>query len=277
MSWARRSFPNGVIAIFDEPNRTGDVLDFDAPRNAPAKFPADYLDKLYFHSAIDLFEVLAAQTVSINHPAVTAGGAISGAEANTIFRWGGEDADHLLIDLAAYDLEREPMVLAAVGSNIVWGGMPVQAETDGRARYVTVYSTSTEVRLFETASRTSNALPAVSIDYEVLVLAPRRDGIGNDLRSFDPSTGDYRMGFDRFSSLRRFLQVAPGGSPFGLALGRTIDRNNGAKRCWRPDGTSYDPVPPYRVRVTPGTGAYGSLLTYGGSFTGSEAVEVQAP
>lgn len=279
MSWARREFPaQGVVAIFDEPNQTGEVWGFNAPRNAPAKFPEQHLDKVYYHSNLDLLEVAASASVTINHPQV---GAASGSSSTTgqdlIFGWGGAEADHLLLDISGLVLTREPWVLVAAGDNILWPGAPVQTASGGRARYVTAYSTLTQVRVFETASRTSNPLPAAAITYSVLVFTDPPAAITNKLKSFDPVTGEYQMGFGRFSSLFRYLQVAPGGSPLGLSTGRNIDLDKGAPRFARPDGTTYDPVPPLRVTITGGTGAYGPAINYGGTFAGSEAVQVQAP
>lgn len=277
MSWARRRFPaEGIVAIFDEPNQTGDVHDIDAARNAPAKTPADHLDKIYFHSALDYLEVLASATVTINHAAVSAGAGVSGsAGQDTVFQWGGVTADHLLLDLTAHGLAEEPFVVVATADQIIWPGMPVQTESGGRARYATAYSTTTAVRLWETASRTSNALSAASIEYTVLAFRKPSGDLNDILQAFDPDTGEFQMGRGRFSSLRRYLQIAPGGSPLGLTIGRTIDLNNGAMRAVEPDGTAYDPVPAVGVRVLPGTGAYGSSIAYGGSFTNTGGIEVQ--
>lgn len=280
MSWARREFPAaGIIAMFDEPNQIGDVLDLDAPRNAPAKNPTAHLDKIYFHSALDLLEVATAATVTINHPSVAAGTGPSGdSETNTVFQWGGVTNDYLLLNIASLGLSAAPFVLVATGDNIIWPGMPVQALSGGRSRWVTVYATTTQVRLFETASRTGVSIPAISLPYTVLVFRDPPGDLTEDLKSFDPDTGDYQMGFGRFSSLRHYLQVAPGGSPFWLADGRTIDLKNGAPRALRGDGTFFDPVPSgARSRITPGTGTYGSSMAYDGSFTGSPGVLVQAP
>lgn len=280
MSWCRRKFPaQGVVAIFDEPNQDGDVLDFDAPRNAPAKYPEDHLDKIFFHSGLNLLEVAAEAMVTINHASVAAGGSISGnASQSVVFSWAGAVADNLLLDISDLGLSEAPLVLVSQGDNVIWPGMPVQTDTGGRARYVTAYSTDTEVRLWESASKTASTLAAVSIDYNVIVLRPPPGDLNDLLDAFDETTGEYVMGMGRFSSLRRYLQIAPGGSPVGVPLGRTIDLDDGAPRAVRADGTYFDPVPPgATVTISPGTGAAGSSIDYSGSYAGSDTLEVQAP
>lgn len=279
MTFAFRAFPaSGIVAIFDEPSETGSPEDINAARNAPALNPEDHLDKIYFHSALDLAEVLTFDVVTVSHDQVAAGSGVSGnAGQDTVFQWGGVTDDNLLLDLTAYGLSVAPFALVATSDNILWPGMPVQTASGGRARYATAYTTPTAVRLWETASRTSSTLAAADIDYTVLVFAEPPGDADDVLVGFDPDTGDFKMGRGRFSSLKRYLQVAPGGSPLSLATGRTVDLNNGAPRAVEPDGTTYDPVPAVGVRIEPGTGSYGSSIAYGGSFTGSAAVEVQAP
>lgn len=280
MGVAFRAFPStGAVAIFDEPNTTGDVHDIDAARNAPAKTPASHLDKIYFHSALDLLEVAAAAVVTLNHAAVSAGSGVSSTtEGSAVFSWAGAVATHTLLDLTSLGLSKEPFILVAAGGNVLWPGLPVQTESGGRARYCTAYSTTTAVTLWESASRTASTLSAISIDYTVLVFRDPPGDVNDLLMAFDADTGDFQMGLGRFSSLRRYLQIAPGGSPVGLSLGRTIDLSNGAPRGVRPDGTTFDPVPVgATARVSPGTGAYGGSLAYGGSYTGGGAIQVQAP
>lgn len=277
MSIAFRMFANGTVAIFEEPNTTGDPFDIDAPRNAPAKTPASHLGALYYHSTLDLLEVLAAATVNVNHAAVPAAGAPPGVGLNTIFAWAGATANHLLMDLTAYNLTREPFCIVAVGSKALIPGMPVQTFSDGRARYATVYSTTTQVRLWETASKTSSILPATTLAYQILVFRDPPGPLTNLLWSYNETTGAFTMGQGQFDSSKRYLQVAPGGSPLSLSLGRTIDLKNGAPRFIQPDGTVINPVPAVTAYVTPGTNVPGASMAYNGSFVDQGSVQVQAP
>ncbi|WP_297105122.1 hypothetical protein [uncultured Devosia sp.] len=271
----------GRCALYDENGSTGDFNDPNSARNAPLNSPASHLDKVYFHSDFDYMEVSHGPTaVTVNHAALSIGAAPPGQ----IFPFGYTTAaaDHLLL---THSLGYPPLALVIYDGNVCWPGMPVQADAGGGARFVTAYVTNTELRLYEFASVGSGGLPAVSREYTVLVFRAPPAPSGDVLLDFDPATGVVQMGLGKFDSSRRYLQVVPGGSPFGLSLGRTIDLNNGAPRAVRPDGTSYDPVPS-GLQLGLGRGAmgiadygyvYGASMAYGGSFTGSGSVQVQAP
>lgn len=277
--WCFRKFPvQGVIAIYDEAEGGGEIDDFDAPRNAPAKSPEQHLDKVYWHSHFDLLEVLVSREVAVNHASIAIGTGVGGT--NQTFNWNATAVHNLLIDLTPYGLTREPFALAAIDNNIIWPGMPVQIDLagSGRGRYGTIYTTTTGVYLYENSSRSGTVMPAATLTYDVIVFKDPRGDENDQLKSFDPDTGEYQMGRGRFSSLRSYLQVAPGGSPLGFSLGRTIDLKNGSPRAVRPDGTVFDPIPStIRVTVSPGTGAYGPFIAYDGTFTGEGAVQVQTP
>lgn len=277
LAW--REFPTGEAALFREADGGGDYRDLDAPRNAPAKTPEAHLDKLFFHSQLDLLEVQLVASVTISHAAITAAAAPSGSTSQSQrFVWGGFTDDHLLVDLTALGLSREPICMVAADGRMISGVQPVQTGTLGRARYASVYSTTTEVRLYEEASRANTDLPAVDITYTVWVLRDPPGPVGNTLRQFDPETGETVLGFERFGSLRRYVQVALGGSPLALLKGRGLDLDCGAPRFLRAGTTPYEPVPVgFALTIIPGTGSFGAALAYAGSFVGSGDVEVQAP
>lgn len=264
---------DGVFAIFDEATDVGDVLDIDAARNAPAKTPASHLAKLYFHSSLDMLEVFTEGTTGISHAATSAGTTATGA--NKAWEWNTASADHLL---ATHNLGYEPLAMVAYDDNILWPGMPVQTNGVGGGRYVSFYVTTTQLRLREWSSSGSSGLSSTSLDYDYLIFRAPRTASGSELAGYNATTGILQLAFDRFNSGRKYLQIASGGSPFGLSLGKTIDLDNGAIRAVRPDGTTYEPVPAdLACRVQPGTGTFGSAMGYGGSFTGDGAIQVQAP
>jgi hypothetical protein len=271
-----RKFPAaGVVALFEEPNTSGAIDDINAGRNAPALHPEDHLDLVHFHSGLDYLEVAASATVPFAHASVGSTGGSTGQ--NIVYGWAGTVADNVLLDITALGLSREPFCIVAAGGNILWPGIPVQTDTGGRNRYCTAYSTTTAVRLWESATKTSSSLAGVTIDYDVLVFRDPPAALNSLLEAFDPDTGAYALGFDRFRSDRRYLQLA-NSSPLNLATDRNIDLKNGAQRAIRADGTAFDLVPEgARAIVSPGTGSYGGLITYDGSFTGSPSVQVEAP
>jgi hypothetical protein len=280
MTLAWREFPTGEVALFREPNSSGSDHDINAARNAPAKTPASHLSSIFFHSGLDLLEVAHVATVTVNHAAVSSSSGIGGSNAgqSQAFKWGTSTADHLLVDLTSWGLTKEPICLVAANGSILSGAQPVQTDTAGRGRYVTAYSETTGIYLFEEASQAGSSLAATSIDYTVWVLREPPGAVGDKLREFDPDTGEVTLGYGRFASLRRYAQVSVGGSPFALRKGRSIDLDCGAPRFLRAGLSNFEPVPSaLTLTILPGTGAYGSSLAYAGSFAGSGALQVKAP
>lgn len=264
------------MALFIEADGGGDPLDINSARNAPALDPASHLDKIYFHSGLDNFEVVDTDTVTVSHAQVNATSPATGVFV--AFGWSAASADHLLL---SHSLGYEPFALVAQGDNILWPGMPVQVDASGGGRYVTPYVTTTGVYIYEWASIGSANLAAEDIDYTVIIFKNPPDPSGNELFKFDPDTGIVTMAFNRFDTSRKYLSVVSGGTPFGLAVGRTIDLKNGAPRAVRPDGTTFDPVPATMAARVQGTfqpaPAYGASMAYDGTFTGGDTVEVQTP
>lgn len=274
---AFRMFPSsGIGALYREADGGGDIRDINAPRNRPALHPEDWLDHVYLHSALDNLEVEADEVVAVSHAQVNAGSVPAGQ--TVYFGWAAAAADHLLL---THDQGEVPFALVAHGDNIIWPGMPVQTDASGGARYVSVYCTTTGVYLHEWASIGSANLAATSLDYRVLLFTRPPDRSSDKLFEFDPTTGKTTFGRGGFDSSRRYLQIVDGGTPFGLARGRTIDLNNGAPAAWRPDGTVFAPVP-----STLKTGllatfmtstVFGAAMNYGGAYAGPVSIEVQAP
>lgn len=270
----------GRCALYDEPVNTGDFDNPNSARNAPLNNPAANLASIYFHSDFNYLEVIASPVVTINHAAIPAVAPVPGATIN--FGWTGATANHLLY---THGLGYIPKVLAVVGNNTVWPGMPVQV-SGGATRFVSIYATATEVRMIEFSAASSITLPALSLDYSLLVMSDPPTPTGSILMDFDPTTGIVEMGREKFSSDRSYLQVVPGGSPFAISYGgKTIDLHNGAMRAFRPDGTVFDPVPSGLALgltqldlfgVSYGI-SYGSSMGYGASATAPGNIQVQAP
>lgn len=287
---AFRVFPEaGVVALFDEAPGEGDPTSILSLRNRPALEPENWLTHVYFHTSLDNMEVAASQFVTIHHaevPVATAGDsgpAIAPANGNYDFDAGAVDHEVL-----THDLGYPPLALVAVGGNLISPGYPVQVPLtpDGSGRFVSLYVTTTKVFIREFRSRGAAPLAAISLNYEVIVFRAAPAPSGDKAMEFDPVTGRLTLAQNRFDSSRAYLQVVPGGTPFGLITGRSMDAGGGGYRVIRADGTWFDPVPStaqQAVRVT-GTAfvddtgwSYGPASTYDGDFTGSETIEVQVP
>lgn len=270
----------GRCALYDEPTTSGDPQDPNSARNSPLNSPVSNLQFVYFHSDFNYMEVShGPTTVAVAHASVPVGGtSFPESGASIAFGWKATSANHVLL---THSLGYIPHAMVVVAGNVLWPGMPVQVASDGGSRYVSAYCTTTQVVLYEWASSGATTLPATSLNYTVLVFRNPPAPTGNILIDFDPVTGDVEMGRGQFDSSRRYLQVVPGGSPFGIAYGRTIDLNNGAPRAVRPDGTVFNPVPTtLRLGLTRLQGyptVYGASMAYGGSFTGPTQILVQAP
>lgn len=273
----------GRFALYDEAPGGGEVTNPNSQRNRPLNNPAAWLPNIYFHSDFNYLEVaFGPSSVTVNHASVPVTSAPEGATIE--FGWNNNaNVDRLLF---THNLGYAPLSMVALGQNVIWPGMPVQFQGDGGARFASIYSTSTEIRMKEFGTTGQNPLAAASLTYMVLVFANPSTPTGNVLFDFSPATGIIEMGRGSFRSDRRYLQVVPGGTPFGISYGgRSIDLANGAVRAVRPDGTTYDPVPnTLRVALTRqgfnGTSwgqIFGGSMNYTGSYSGPSSVSVQAP
>lgn len=272
----------GRVALYDEAPGGGDFDNPNSMRNRPLNDPKNWLSHIYFHSDFNYLEVVQGPTVvTVNHPSVAAIPAPPGATVNS--GWASSVADHALL---THGLGYPPIVFVAQGNNIIWPGMPVQVDGIGGMRCATVYVTNTQVRLFETAAVGNSALVATNINYTVIVIKDPPAPSGSILFDFEPITGIVRMGREKFNSLRRYMQVVSGGTPFGISYGgRTIDLKNGAPRSVRPDGTAFDPILSALAIAIARIGlngtnwgtTFGGSMAYNGSYTGPGSIQVQAP
>jgi len=272
----------GRVALYEEAPGGGDPQDPNSAMNAPLNNPVTWFANLYFHSDFNYMEVShGPATVNVSHPSVSTIPSIGGTIS---FGWGSAIADHALY---AHGLGYAPLALVALGNNILWPGMPVQVQGDGGMRFCTIYTDATHVRMYEFASVGSANLGAVSLDYTLLVFRDPPAPTGNILFDFEPVAGTIQMGLNKFNSIRRYLQVVAGGSPFGISQGgRTIGLSNGSPRAFRPDGSYYEPIPANTrsalsrtdLRGTNWGSVYGNDMAYNGSFSGPpSSIQVQAP
>lgn len=270
----------GRCALYNEPVLTGDPQNPNSARNAPLNSAVANWQNIYFHSDFNYMGVShGPTTVSVSHAAVAAGGAtVPEAGASITFGWAATSADHLVL---THNLGYIPNAMVVVNGNVLWPGMPVQVASDGGSRYVSAYCTTTQVRLYEWASSGATTLPAINLSYTVIVFETPPAASGTFLMDFNPTSGIVQMGRGKFNSGKRYLQVVSGGTPFGIAYGRTIDLANGAPRAVRPDGVAYNPVPASLtlglVKYPGYPITYGASMAYNGSFAGPQQIQVQAP
>lgn len=260
-----RGFPNGVIACYTEPNSVGDIQDFDAPRNAPAKYPGQYLAHIDWH--IDFFQYELAFPVAgtwVTHPT------IAGSEKF----WGPSDqywmgnptyvsaigyrvpgqtviTDHILVN---HNLGYAPLAFVAWDNAMIMPGVTVQIESDGRSRFISLFVTGSVLGIREVATSSLSALPAVSRYYQSLIFKTTEAQAGRAL--FGREGANVVLGRGKVDTSKSYLRRVGGAeTPFDLDRGPTIDVSHG------------------RTRVVTG----GNVLTelgYGGSFSGPAYVAV---
>lgn len=266
---------NGDCALFDEAPGGGAFDDVNSLRNRPLNDPTNWLANLYFHSQLDNLEVAFDQTTSVTHASVPA--ASTGGDQVTMqsgVKFNAASSDNLLVQ---HNLGYIPDCLVARGNNALWPGFPVQVSSGGRGRYAVVYATTTQIRLYTWASASvSSSLSSTTLAYRTLVFRKPPAAAGNVV--IDVEGGHVQMGRGRFDSERAYLQVVPGGTPFGLFTARPGDLANGAPRIYRPDGTSFDPVPSdMKGRLVTATSFGSAAMNYDGSYAAPASIAVQAP
>ncbi len=280
--WALMTDPaTGRVALFNQNGAVGDQGDPNSTRNLPLNNPGTYLDKIKFHSDLDFLEVAFAGSGPLTHTSIAGIAAAPGLAAAYGTNAGSDD--QLLL---THSLGYVPFALVAVGSNILWPGMPVQNVSDGGARYASANVDTMTLNIHTQATIGATTLPSATLTYSWLVFKDPPAAAGHILIDFDPTTGITTLGLGKISTDKPYLQVVAGGSPLGFSLGRTIDLNNGAPQAWRPDGTTFAPVPSglkaYYPSVTYdgvdlGGETLGGSMAYAGSYTGPSSVQVQAP
>lgn len=245
----------GRVALYEETPGGGDVTDPNSNRNRPINDPLTWLEYVKFHPDFDYYQVHSGPTtVAINHSAVAGVSGVSVGVSGLVTRTGNfYSTTHTLV---THNLGYIPKYMVVQGGRIVAPGTLLSL-TAGQNRNVTPYATTTTINLYETAGVGATTLPALSLNYDVIVFRqPVADSPYE--RDFDPVTGRMILGFGKFDSEYKVLRsVGSAGStsPFDISLGPTIDIRNGAVKIVLADGTTL------------------TEPNYTGSFTGSPSIQ----
>lgn len=254
------------MAGFVEADGGGAVLDFDAPRNAPAKSPGLHADKVLWHSLAFQYELVADPVdVTVSHPAMSGTSTRLGVPPSSLYSgsvyidvFGAVGAtNHTLV---THNLGYVPLAFVAYQGRMLTAGTIVQQGGNGQQRWVSAYATASIIGLREsriTSSLVGNdTLAAASRTYTVLIF--KETAIDPDLPLFGKVGGRIVGARGRLDTDKRYLRrTGAGDSPFDIDLDRVIDLGGG------------------RVRVTTG----GNVVTeagYTGSYAGGAFVPVGA-
>lgn len=228
-----RGFPaQGVVACYDETPGGGDIEDFDAPRNAPAKFPEQYLDRVIWHSALSQYEVaLGPISVPVTHTAFagsTQTFSIIGDATVQLNVFGAQRTSD--INLGAHGASGVPKIMLALSGRIIPEGFLVQNDgSTGVSRFVAPWADSTNTYIRELAVSSNSTLPAISLTYQLLVL--RKRSADPLLPLFSGSSSSLQLGRGMIESSRSYLRkTGVGDSPFSLDNDIGIDAENGYVR-----------------------------------------------
>jgi len=218
-----------VVAAFTEAPGGGNILDINAPRNAPAKAPASHLDKVAFHSDFYLYERAIDTAVTVHHAAIP-------TAAVDWFAWPGVptgfqvlgravETSHVLLN---HGLGYTPLVMVALGGAVLVCGTIVQTSTAG-TRFVSVYADNQYVGLGEAGYANEVDVPAVSLIYRVVVFkTPQPDP---DKALFSGNATQFQAGRGRVDSTKRYLKrVTPSASDLDMDMSQTTDVANGGSR-----------------------------------------------
>lgn len=243
----------GRVAVFQENGTTGAADDPNSVRNAPLNNPNAHISKIRFHSDWDYYQVHSMTLgIPITHASV-AGASVLVASHPNITRYG--QVVRTDINLLAHGLGYAPAYMIVSGGCLIGPSSILQVGASGN-RFISPYSTTSHVCLYDVGSSSNVALPALAKDYDVIVFrAPVEDS--PYLFDYNKAADELIMGYGKFrGSLKALRSTLVGdASPFDIPTGRTVDIKNGYGRTVLADGTVYD---------MPG---------YTGSFAGSTSVQ----
>lgn len=231
-----RGFPaQGVVACYTEAAGGGDIEDFDAPRNAPAKTPAAHMEKIAFHSDFVPYHLaLPIQSVPVSLPAVAASTAtwaapplLPGMPSRLSYSVTGQQLSGA-VNAYAHNLGYVPLVMVAYAGNVIVAGRIAQSFGAGR-RMISVYATTSHVVLNWCGYSSSVDLPAISITVQVLVFRTPSADPAKALFSGNPA--GFQIGRGKIESTGSYLRYRSAdetSTDFDLA--RTVGLGNGGVR-----------------------------------------------
>lgn len=222
-------------AIYEEAPGGGDPLDPNSLMNRPILNPSAWVANVFFHSNFDYYSTVVFQpSVTVAHPAVG-----SPSTYITPFITINGTISQTTHPLVTHGLGYVPRFFVVYQGRMIPHGTPSQVVSNTVVRFVSAYATTSEIRLFETGITGSVGLPAINLNYGVMVFRNSAADPLLDRLRIEP--GNVVFGQGKFSMQWPHLRaVASGESPFAQALGRTAAIDNGAVRVWEPNGGPID-------------------------------------
>lgn len=191
------------------------------------------LGDLHFHSDLSYLGNAQVIDVTITHPERTRSSSTSkGLFSSTTYynpRQGTE-----AYTLAGHGFGAVVPFVAFYGAAQMPAGTVVQQAGES-ARAVSIFVTSTQVRLFENWVTFDDTLPAVSRRYRVFLFQTLFNGAGNESIRIEPTL--FRAGFGKLDTAYRYFRES-GAPDFYVTSAKTADVQGGGLRVVLPDGTT---------------------------------------
>ena len=226
---------NGKVAIWVKPP-SGDPM-------APFTDPLNNLQYVRFHSDFQyLSDAIIGPGRTVNHTSVagvtgtgftvSAGGSSSGATQAA-----NGQVVTATYDLYTHNLGYVPLFFVVYNGEIISGCNVVQEDTEYRSRTVSVFATTTKIRLKDVGYSSANSLGAVSRSYDVYIFKNTAPDMSKPLFRAKPglSSEAVVMGHGKITSDQRVIRRAASGEALlYFPLDRVADIGNGAIRTISP-------------------------------------------
>jgi peptidoglycan hydrolase-like protein with peptidoglycan-binding domain len=204
---------------------------------APYDDPLAHMDLIRFHSDWRYLKIADETDVTVNHAQVNGVSGTGYAPPSAASGSTGAIANGQIVttthNLFTHGLPYTPKFFVLIDDVIVTQGTVVQLTSDRKkVRFISPYVTSTQVRLKEIGISNTDALPALSQDYRVIVL---KDPIADPAAPLTWLRADGNpiiLGHGKITSEDRTLRRTGflGDEVLKLPDGQTADIRNGALR-----------------------------------------------
>lgn len=238
-----RGFPEqNKIAVFDEPNTSGSIEDYNSSRNSPVRSPASFISSVYFHTDFFQYELaMPIQSINVNHPGL--GGRtsywgpanqywINSATFTSAIPYAvpGQTASNQTL-LVAHSLGYVPLAFVAWNGRMLMPGVAVQVESEGKTRFVSAFVDTYGVYIREVYNSTDATINGTNQSYQVLVFKTSVDSSGFPLMGINQANGQFILGRGKINTINSYLRrTGAGDTPFSIDYGPTVDINSGRTR-----------------------------------------------
>lgn len=227
-----RGFPDrGVVACFNEPNQSGSIDDWNAPRNAPIKDPLNNIQNVVWHSDFFQYELaVPIQTITITHQAL--------ATMSKTFSYGYTitfHGDMVGRDIILYNhnLGYTPLAFVLVDGKTLVPNTLIQFAQLGQGGYsrnITSYSDNNSVGIREVVYSGTSPAPSISKTYQVMIFREPLADFSAPLFGKNDD-GVVSLAHNKVRTDRQYVRQIEGSeSGFVIDLDETVDISNGKSR-----------------------------------------------